>query len=389
MKSIMLYNHDGCQNHGCEAIVRATSELFASHALARVSLASAQPDYDKSIGLDAIDRVFLYENSPYSVHRLINSIAFRLGATRDSEVARKHHPVISAGKKATVCLSVGGDTYCYGRQEDLLVINRKLERAGKPLVLWGCSIEPDLLQGEMLEDLRRYALIVARESITTQALRAADLPVRQQCDPAFFLRREELPLPQQWREGNTIGINVSPLILKRAKDEGNALDAFKALIRHILETSDSAVALIPHVTWVHDNDLDALGALKAAFEDEARVFVLPGNLGAMQLKGYIARLKALVTARTHASIAGYSTAVPTLVIGYSVKARGIARDLFGREEGHLIPVQELSSGDQLIAAYDAMLCRADGEREYLAQRLPAYTAGMEETIAAVMALGEK
>ena len=114
--------------------------------------------------------------------------------------------------------------------------------------------------------------------------------------------------------------------------------------------------------------------------------MLPGTLGAMQLKGYIARLRALVTARTHASIAAYSTGVPTLVIGYSVKARGIARDLFGDEAGHLIPVQELGSAQELIGAYDALLARADAERALLARALPAYTAGKRETVQAVMAL---
>lgn len=40
------------------------------------------------------------------------------------------------------------------------------------------------------------------------------------------------------------------------------------------------------------------------------------------LKGYISRCRFLVAARTHASIAAYSTGVPALVAGYSVKARG-------------------------------------------------------------------
>lgn len=386
MKTVLLYNHGGCENHGCEAIVRATSELFDTHGGAKSVLASATPQYDKTVGLDRISDIFSWIISPYSLDRLINSVGFRLGMPRESEVARRHAPVIRRGKRCDVGLSVGGDTYCYGHQEHLMVINGRLRRAGKPLVLWGCSIDPELIEGERLEDLKQYQLIVARESITAKALADAGLPVRRQCDPAFFLRKEELPLPEGWAEGNTIGLNVSPLILHHAKNEGKALDAFKALIEHILKNSSASVALIPHVTWAHDNDLDALNALKAAFADEPRVFVLRGDLTAMQLKGYIARLSALVTARTHASIAAYSTAVPTLVIGYSIKARGIARDLFGDEEGHLIPVQELVSSQQLIGAYDAMMGRAAEERAYLEKTLPAYTAGMDETVKAILAL---
>ena len=253
-------------------------------------------------------------------------------------------------------------------------------------MLWGCSVNPELLEGECLADLKAYDLIVARESITAQAMRDAGLTVRTWCDPAFTLRAEELPLPAGWREKQTVGLNVSPLVLNNAKDRNAALNAFVALVRHILRTSENAVALIPHVTWAHDNDMDALSEIKAHFADEPRVFLLSSQLGAMQYKGYVKRLSGLVTARTHVSVAAYSTFVPTLVIGYSVKARGIARDLFGSEEGHLIPAQELSGEAELIAAYDAMMKRADAERKQLQTRMPSYMAGQDETLDAVLNL---
>ena len=175
-------------------------------------------------------------------------------------------------------------------------------------------------------------------------------------------------------------------MLDHAKNRDAALDAFTALVHHILKTSENAVALIPHVTWAHDNDMDALSAIKARFADEPRIFLLPDNLNAMQYKGYVKRLSGLVTARTHVSVAAYSTFVPTLVIGYSVKARGIARDLFGEEAGHLLPAQELSGEAELIAAYDALMQRGDAERRQLQERMPSYTAGQDETLDAVLAL---
>lgn len=388
MKKIMLYNHGGCGNRGCEAIVRSTAALFEGKA--KLSLASDQPEFDRQAKLEGVSRIICSEISPYSLRRLINSVCFRLGMPREQEVARKHGTIIDLGKRSGVCLSIGGDTYCYGHQEHLQVINGRLRRAGKPMVLWGCSVEPDIIRGETLEDLRAYDLIVARESITEQAMKEAGLPVMRWCDPAFTMRSDELPLPQGWREGKTVGLNVSPLVLRKAKDEGRALDAFVALVRHILDTTDYSIVLVPHVFWEHDNDLDALAQIKAKFEDEDRVFLLPDaeKLTATQLKGYIARLSALVTARTHASIAAYSTCVPTLVIGYSVKAKGIARDLFGSEEGHLIPVQELSGEGELIAAYDALIARSDAERSFLENRIPVYTAGREDVLSAILNLAK-
>src|SRR3546814_416304 len=40
-------------------------------------------------------------------------------------------------------------------------------------------------------------------------------------------------------------------------------------------------------------------------------------------------LRFFIGARTHATIAGMSSTVPTISISYSIKARGINRDLFG------------------------------------------------------------
>lgn len=384
---VLLYNHSGCENRGCEAIVRSTSALLAQRG-ARTILTSGQAESDGGLRLPDVERVVAEQISPYSVSRLINSIGFRLGMPREHEVARQYLPVIRAGREADVCLAVGGDTYCYGPQEHIRVINGRLHRAGKPLVLWGCSVNPELIGGEYLADLKAYDMIVARESITTQAMRDAGLSVRTWCDPAFTLTAEELPLPDGWREKQTVGLNVSPLILDHTKDKNTALNAFVALVRHILRTSENAVALIPHVTWTHDNDVDALSAIKAQFADEPRVFLLPDCLNAMQYKGYVKRLSGLVAARTHVSIAAYSTFVPTLVIGYSVKARGIARDLFGEEAGHLLPAQELSGEAELIAAYDALMKRGDAEREQLQRRMPSYMAGQEETLDAVLNLAK-
>lgn len=384
-KRVIFYNHGGCLNHGCEAIVRSTSALVkAREPQARITLCSLEAQSDRALCLPCVERVIAHGVRPISWDRAVNAVRSRMGAPREEQIARNNMPFLRAAKRADLCVSIGGDTYCYGRPELLLAVNKRLRAQGTPTALWGCSVEPELLRGELLDDLRGYSVIVCRETITYEAMRGAGLDAVLGVDPAFFLQKEELSLPQAWKTGDTVGVNVSPLILKCAEDADAVFESFRALVRRILDTTESAVCLVPHVLWAHDDDRQALSRLKESFPQEPRVFLLPDGLNACQIKGYIARMRLFIGARTHATIAAYSSAVPTLTIGYSIKARGIARDLYGGETGHLLPVQELKSAAQLIGAYDELEKRADEERRALQRRLPSYIACKEDMISALL-----
>lgn len=97
--------------------------------------------------------------------------------------------------------------------------------------------------------MKRYDLIVARESITYEALKRAGIweNVFLHPDPAFLLETECLKLPSGWMDGRMVGLNVSPMIVENEKKSGITMENYKALIAHILETTDFSVALIP--TW--------------------------------------------------------------------------------------------------------------------------------------------
>ena len=386
MNSVLLYNHAGCENRGCEAIVRTTAEILRARGVQRTMLASGQAEYDRRLSIPGIDGILRPEISPFSARRLINSVGFRLGMPREHEVARRWSPVIRAGRRSGVCFSVGGDTYCYAYQEHMRVINRRLKRAGARLVLWGASVDPERLSGDTLEDLSDYDLIAARESISWQAMREKGLNAVLWRDPAFQLKAEtpEWDALSSLRE--PVGLNVSPLVLDRMGDRGEGVRLFTEVIRHVLRTTASDVVLFSHVTWPHDNDAEVVRALKAAFADEPRVAAAPEGLSAPETKGLIAGLSLLVTARTHASIAGYSSFVPTLVIGYSVKAIGIARDLYGTEAGHVLPAQDLRTPGQASCAFDALRAREGEERAFLRARVPAYLAERDGALESVFAL---
>ena len=92
----------------------------------------------------------------------------------------------------------------------------------------------------------------------------------------------------------------------------------------------------------------------------------------MQLKYLISKCKMFIGARTHATIAAYSTCVPTLVVGYSVKAKGIAKDIFGTYENYVLPVQSLKKEDDLIKAYEWLSTNEKQIRTYLEGFMPEY-----------------
>lgn len=64
--------------------------------------------------------------------------------------------------------------------------------------------------------------------------------------------------------------------------------------------------------------------------------------------------------------------LPSLVVGYSVKARGIARSLFGTEENYVLPAQELKEPGQLCDKFQWLMLHYNEIREHLVKMLPHY-----------------
>lgn len=367
---IHLYFHGGSGNHGCEAIVRSTLAILGQDAVLHTSNIAS----DQAYGLHNITTLAEDVVTPLS-RRSLQYVLFALHhklTGSDYWYTRfSHKPFFSSVKKGDVYLSIGGDNYCYNGTDVLAHYNTTLRKKGAKTVLWGCSVEPNMIQRpDVARDLASYDLITARESISYEALKAVNPNTLLVADPAFTLERKDLPLPEGWIEGKMIGINASPLILKSG-DGKLVMEAYKNLIQRILETTDCSVALIPHVTLPTSDDRVPLQQLLNSFQDTGRVILLDDH-NCMELKGYIARCRMFIGARTHATIAAYSSCVPTLVLGYSVKSRGIARDLFGTEENYVIPVQSMANPNALAEGFAWMKSREQEIRAYLEQEIPLY-----------------
>ena len=374
MNRLLLYAHAGSKNHGCEAIVRSTLKILNLDNV-KVSLATFRKQEDIDFLSSDFNLDFLTYGRYEGLHpmRLIDAGLRKLHLCKNLLFSFSQKQIAASLDKNTLCLSIGGDNYCYGVPRWIYYTNNLAAKKESKTVFWGCSVDPNSINKEMLEDLKKYSLIIARESITYNAFidngltNTILLP-----DPAFTLDTKLSALPDGFISGNTIGINVSPLIMKNETKEGIVIKSYTKLIQHIIDTTDSQIALIPHVLWDHDNDMLPLGKLYDLFKNTGRVILISDNLNCMELKGIISQCKLFIGARTHATIAAYSTGVPTLVIGYSVKARGIAKDIFGSEDKHILPVQKLEQENQLINAYDSLLAQEAEIRNHLSNFMPGY-----------------
>ncbi len=161
--------------------------------------------------------------------------------------------------------------------------------------------------------------------------------------------------------------------------------SYEALLQHIIDTTDMQIALIPHVVWAANDDRQPLKQLYDAFASTGRVVLLQ-DAPAEVLKGYISRCRLFIGARTHATIAAYSTCVPTMVLGYSVKARGIAQDLFGTQEHYVLPVQDLHDPAQLTEGFDWLYQNEELLRSQLQEKMPEYKARALENGKAILDL---
>ena len=328
--NILYYFNGSSENHGCEAIVRASAIILNEDIL----LYSARPEEDYRYNLQEVIGSIEYDSEKnigkYSLQWFASRIETKMTGAIEKTIYYKKQTMFDNVEQGDIAFSIGGDNYCYGVPHFIHIINQQLRKQGVKTILWGCSVEPDAMKGEMLEDLKGYTHIFARESITYQAMKEIGITqVSLYPDPAFQLNRIDLPLPNGFVEKNTIGINVSPMIIGHEKNQGITLKNYITLIQHLIDHTDMQIALIPHVVWNHNDDRKPLTEIYHHFKENT----------AEELKGFIARCRFMIAARTHASIAAYSEQVPTLVVGYSVKARGIARDIFGDEKHYVIPVQ--------------------------------------------------
>lgn len=382
-----FYSHGGCENHGCEAIVRTLSAMIKkAQPESVIKLYTLNSKSDKAGDLPNIDESeeFNYIR-PVSKTTSAQKIKLSLLSKKSQKLADEYFYSLSCKnpslKENDIYISVGGDNYCYGDGHMAAAFNRELKRLGKKTVLWGCSIGENDLSENKIKDLKTFDLIVTRETLTFETLKnhGIDKNTVLYPDPAFTLDIDEKTCKNFDVNPNTLGFNISSLVGTYSAKEISIEDISTEFLRYILDSSDKNILLIPHVTKENDGDQLILARIAERLGSD-RVSVVPPTLTAAQYKSIISRCDMFIGARTHSTIAAYSTCVPTLVIGYSVKSKGIATDIFGTDEGFVISVSNIDSVEKLIKAYNAFISKKELYRKHLKEFMPSYIEKAQSSI---------
>ena len=373
MRYFFPLHYDG-GNRGCEAIAKGTAILLGSPVSDCIGYCS-DTALDHRLGVDRYVTLVPYSLENYLLDKLF-AVLNRLFKTNTTLKWRKLYffrTFLKMISKDDVMLSTGGDMMCYENNE-IIYTNDYLHDKGVRTILWACSMGRENLTPEKEKTLFNYSLIYARESLTYDFFKS--LGLKNVClfpDPAFILEPEECALPKCF-DGDVIGVNLSSYTLGGTTlNTGFGKEVVKAL-EYILANTDMHILLIPHVVWNAGGESQDDRSISALVRDTLhsnRVSVLDIDaLNYCEIRYVISKCRYFIGARTHSVISAYSMCVPTIALGYSIKSKGIAKDL-NLDERLVVQSKSFREGE-LTDSLKYLMDNGDAIHSALAQQMPLY-----------------
>ena len=360
-------------NRGCEAIAKSTALILNQPKENLVGLCTDIPT-DNNLGLDQCVTLKHIELPLYQ--RIINRLSryLHLNTLRRSIYDYFLRPM----RKEDVMISTGGDMMCYGNNF-VIDTNDIATRKGCKTVLWGCSMAASNLTPEKEETLRKFDLIYARESLTYDFFKSIGLNnVICYPDPAFLLKPEKVELPALIENGNCIGINISNYTIGAFTLDTPFGQEVKQLLDYIIHKTTKTIVLIPHVLWEKQDDRLIMRAVLDDYKDFFDRFLLldSDNYNYQQIRYIISKLEIFIGARTHSMISAYSCCVPSIALGYSIKSKGIAKDL-GLSDQMIVDTRNYKTGE-LLASFMYTQEHCNDIRQHLHTIIPSYIEQLDK-----------
>ena len=153
--SIYLCGETGIVNRGCEAIIRSTVKLL-NRRNGDIYLATSAPEMDMPLTKELGINLIRYNTFPTKYHRYYAAAMRRLNHSVDGKFLQAE--LFSHITTNDICLNIGGDTYCYDRPSRSIELNIYTSKRGINNILWCCSVEANVMQGEILTDLKNVQI---------------------------------------------------------------------------------------------------------------------------------------------------------------------------------------------------------------------------------------
>lgn len=360
----VLLGNGPYENHGCEAIVNGTVDIINSQfGESEFIVASYYNNSDQFLCQNGKETNSKIKHIQHIVDKeKSNSLLYRkfiqaIGSK--NQLSSKFANVEDIINDSTAVLSVGGDNYTmdYGLPTRFTDIDDYVLSKGKPIIIWGASIGPfstnKSYEKYMSKHLSKVTAIFARENETIQYLNSIGVSnnVYRVSDPAFMLKPNEPDYPKILIKKNSIGINISPLMMYYVT-EGNKegfIELSAKIIERIIITTGKNIYMIPHVVSSNNSDYEIMNLVfnKLTGIEKEKVTVISDKYNASEYKWIISQMEIFFGARTHSTIASISSLIPTLSFVYSLKAIGINKDIFGTDKYCIYP-NEYNETDLII-----------------------------------------
>ncbi len=387
MKPVLITGVSGFRNRGVEALVTTTIREMRLRAPDRpIHVLTRKPAFDGPILEDLGVQVIHHPSGIPGPKRVsgVGRLLRRSTPPRDSQWEQ----VEEAISTAALVVASGGDVFSsdYGGPMRQLRPLEIAQEAGVPVVFLAQSVGPFRLPEEAeawTSVARRSALITVRERISyeyvTAQLGVPAALVEQTADPAFLLHATGPQPPgtvldAHEEAGPIVSVAVSGGISRFGGiDQELHFDALADVVRTALDTIGGRVILVAHVQEekARNDDRVPARALHERFDLDPRIS-LAGEAGAARLKGIIAASDMVVAERMHAAIAGLSSGVCTVAVGYSIKAKGIMQAVLGEAVGEpwLVGIERFVEPGAAGRIVGEAWIRRSQIQERLRQRLP-------------------
>lgn len=379
MKILLPLHYDG-NNRGCEAITKATSILWGIPQKKMFA-------YSNNIELDSFLGINKYVTL---VRAIVPSRLFLFykkirGLFESTELGKKnilykhkYKRFLDTIENGDIVLSTGGDMFCYD-DNDVIYTNEYSKQRGAKTILWGCSIGENNLTTSKIKVLKSFDFVYARESLTKDVLHKIGLTnISVFPDPAFVLKPEVVDLPKIFIGNNVIGLNISNYVLGGYDLSAPFGKAVKTMLDYIINNTDYKVLLIPHVMWEKQNDKVVCENIYNTYKKSQRVFLLNSDsYNYCQIRYIISNCEIFIGGRTHSVISAYSTCVPAIALGYSIKSTGIANDV-GMPLETVVNTTGCVDDSILLKAFLYLLENSKNIKNHMENFMPIYINRLEK-----------